>query len=630
MCGILGFSWKDDQLVRRMGKVIAHRGPDQSGVYVDNDISLGHQRLSIIDLSENGRQPMTNEDRTVWVTYNGEIYNFRELREFLEGKGHRFRSHCDTEVIVHAYEEFGPECVRHFNGMFAFAIWDKKTKQLTLARDRIGIKPLYYYHQGKKLVFASEIKAILQDPQIEREIDLQSLVQYLGFEFVPFPRTMFQGIQKIPAGHYLVYQNGEATLTQYWDVRFKETNKSPREYEEQLLDLLTVSVRRRLISDVPLGVFLSGGLDSSTLVSLMKRCGIDPIQTFSIGYDDPSFSELDYARTMAKSVDSIQREIIVKPISPELIEEAAWHLDEPMTDLSATAFYLICKMAKEHATVCLSGEGGDEVLMGYDRFKASKAHSFYAKIPAWIRKGMVGPLINALPDQSQKKGAVNILKRFIQGGLLPEDGGHMRWQYFGRSIQEEGLLADQYLPAVNLDPFAPVRAVRQHCNSQNQMDQEIYVDLKFIMAESLLMKVDKMSMAHGLEVRVPFLDHEFVDFCGTIPNTLKLDGFKTKAVFRSAMKGILPEEIRRRGKQGYSIPIKNWLRHELKDYMNDVLRESVLIKNFFKPAQVEKMVAQHVACSHNRNHEIWALLNLAVWHRLYIERAGEPCAASAM
>jgi len=629
MCGILGFTWKDDQLIRRMGKVIVHRGPDQSGVYLDNDVSLGHQRLSIIDLSENGRQPMTNEDGTVWVTYNDEIYNFRELREFLEGKGHRFRSHCDTEVIVHAYEEFGPECVRHFNGMFAFAIWDKKTKQLTLARDRIGIKPLYYYHQGKRLVFASEIKAILQDPQVEREIDLQSLVQYLGFEFVPFPRTMFQGIQKIPAGHYLVYDNGEATLTRYWDVRFKETNKSPREYEEQLLDLLTTSVRRRLISDVPLGVFLSGGLDSSTLVSLMKRCGVDPIQTFSIGYDDPSFSELDYARSMANAVGSIQREIIVKPISPELIEEAAWHLDEPMTDLSATAFYLICKKAKEYATVCLSGEGGDEVLVGYDRFKASKAHSFYAKIPAWIRKGMVGPLINALPDQSQKKGAVNILKRFIQGGLLPEDGGHMRWQYFGQSIREEGLLVDQYGSAVNVDPFAPVREVRQHCNSSHQMDQEIYVDLKFIMAESLLMKVDKMSMAHSLEVRVPFLDHEFVDFCGTIPSSLKLDGFKTKAVFRSAMKGILPEDIRRRGKQGYSIPIKNWLRVELKDYMHDVLRDSVLIQKFFKPAQVEKMVNQHLASSHNRNHEIWALLNLAVWHRLFIEKGSESCLASA-
>jgi len=620
MCGIVGFSWKDEQLVRRMGHVLAHRGPDQHGVFLDKDVSLGHQRLSIIDLSENGRQPMSNEDGAVWVTYNGEIYNYRELRDFLEGKGHQFRSQCDTEVIVHAYEEFGPECVRHFNGMFAFAIWDRKNKQLVLARDRLGIKPLYYYHQGRRFLFASEIKAILQDPKVEREVDLQSLVQYIGFEFVPSPRTIFQHVQKLPAGHYLVYRDGETKMSQYWDLRFSETTNTIRDYEERLLDVLSDSVRKRLISDVPLGVFLSGGLDSSTVVSLMHRCKVDPLQTFSLGYEDPSFSELDYARVMAKEVNSIHRELIIDPITPELIEKAAWHLDEPMTDLSTIPFYLICKKAREYVKVCLSGEGGDEVLVGYDRFKASKAHGYYEYVPGWIRRGIVAPLVNALPDQAQKKGAVNILKRFIQGGLLPEDGGHIRWQFFGQSVQEEGLLQDQYHQAVNLDPFASIRSFRARCNSRRPLDQEIYVDLKFTMPESVLMKVDKMSMAHGLEVRVPFLDHEFVEFCGTIPNSLKLKGFQTKAVFRSAMKEVLPEEIRVRGKQGYSLPIKNWLRHELKEYMGDTLRESVFIREFFKPAQVDRMMAQHQACSHNRNHELWAMLNLAVWHRLFVER----------
>ncbi|MCZ6799241.1 MAG: asparagine synthase (glutamine-hydrolyzing) [Nitrospirae bacterium] len=619
MCGILGFSWKDAQLARRMGQVLSHRGPDQHGVYVDQNVSLGHQRLSIIDLSEKGRQPMTNEDGTVWVTYNGEIYNFRELREFLEGKGHRFRSHCDTEVIVHAYEEFGLECVRHFNGMFAFAIWDAKSQQLFLARDRLGIKPLYYYHKGKKFLFASEIKAILQDPEVDRSLNIQSLVHYVGFEFVPSPGTMFQDIQKLPAGHYLVYRDGKTTVREYWDLRFTQTKKDPKEYEEQLLDLLASSVRKRLISDVPLGVFLSGGLDSSAVVALMHQCGIVPLQTFALGYDDPSFSELEYAKIMAESVHSQHRELIIDPISPSLIEKAAWHLDEPMTDLSTISFYLICQKAKQFATVCLSGEGGDEVLAGYDRFKASKAHGFYDFIPEWIRRGVVAPLVNALPDQSQKKGAINILKRFIQGGLLPKDGGHMRWQYFGQSIQEEGLLQEGYQQAVNLDPFAPIRSFRARCNSEDSLDQELYVDLKFTMSESVLMKVDKMSMANSLEVRVPFLDHEFVEFCGTIPSSLKLDGFKTKAIFRSAMKDVLPERIRHRGKQGYSLPIKNWLRQELKEYMTDTLHDSVLIRNVFKPSEVDRIIAEHLTYSHNRNHELWAMLNLAVWHKLFIE-----------
>jgi len=490
---------------------------------------------------------------------------------------------------------------------------------LVLARDRLGIKPLYYYHKGGRFLFASEIKAILQDVEVEREVDLESLAQFIGFEFVPVPRTIFQNVKKLPPGHYLVYREGNATVTQYWDLRFIQTNNPARDYEEKMLDMLVDSVRKRLISDVPLGVFLSGGLDSSAVVSLMRRCKVDPIQTFSLGYDDPSFSELDYARVMAKAVNSIHRELIINPITPDLIETTAWHLDEPMTDLSTPALYLICKMAKEHVTVCLSGEGGDEILVGYDRFKASKAHGYYQYVPDWIRRGLVAPLVNALPDQSQKKGAINILKRFIQGGLLPEDGGHMRWQFFGQSLQEDGLLEEQHLPSVNQDPFAPIRSLRARCNSHRQLDQEIYVDLKFTMPEICLTKVDKMSMAHGLEVRVPFLDHEFVEFCGTIPASLKLKGFKTKAIFRSAMKEVLPEKIRSRGKQGFSIPIKNWLRYELKEYMEDTLHESVFLKNFFKPTQVEKMIAQHLACSHNRNHELWAMLNLAVWHKLFME-----------
>ncbi len=510
MCGIVGFSWNDKELAIQMTNVIAHRGPDQDGIYTDESVSLGHRRLSIIDLSEQGRQPMSNEDGSVWVIYNGEIYNFQELRERLEAKGHIFRSRTDTEVIVHAYEEYGPDCVQWFNGMFAFAIWDRPKQELILVRDRLGIKPLYYALPGQKLVFASEMKAILQVPDVERAINPQALYHYVGYEFIPAPDTMFQDIHKLPPGHYLRYKEGKAELIQYWDVQF-QTAAHPREYyEEKMRELLTESVQKRLISDVPLGVFLSGGLDSSAVVALMSRCGVEPIQTFSLGYADPSFSELDYARIMAKHFHTQHRELIIDPITPELIEEAVWHLDEPMTDLSTLPFYLICKKAREHVTVCLSGEGGDEVLVGYDRFKASRAHSYYAYLPESIRRGIIAPLVNALPDQPQKKGPINMLKRFIQGGLLPEEAGHMRWQYFGTPEHDQHLFAQDIRQAVVMDPFAPIRSHLARCNSRNRLDQEIYVDLKFTMSDSVLMKVDKMSMAHALEVRVPFLDYQFV------------------------------------------------------------------------------------------------------------------------
>jgi asparagine synthase (glutamine-hydrolysing) len=619
MCGIAGFSWRDERLVARMAQAIAHRGPDQCGTYTDESISLGHRRLSIIDLSEHGRQPMSNEDGSVWVTYNGEIYNFQELRVMLEAKGHLFRSRTDTEVIVHAYEEYGPDCVQRFNGMFAFALWDSNRRELILARDRLGIKPLYYYLKNGNIVFASEIKAILQVPHLEREVNPQALYDYLGYEFVPAPHTIFRHIYKLPPGHYLRYRAGKVEVSQYWDVRFQSEAHARGYYEERMRELLTESVRKHLISDVPLGVFLSGGLDSSAVVALMSRCGVKPIQTFSLGYDDPSFSELNYARIIAQRFQTQHRELIIDPITPELIEEAVWYLDEPMTDLSTIPFYLICKKAREHVTVCLSGEGGDEVLVGYDRFKASKAHSYYALLPQWLRRGVIGPLVSVLPDQPQKKGPLNILKRFIQGGLLPDEAGHMRWQYFGMPERDGELFAKDFLAEILTDPFAPIRGHVTRCNSRHRLDREIYVDLRFTMPDSVLMKVDKMSMAHALEVRVPFLDYQFVEFCATIPGDLKLKGFTTKAIFRSAMREILPDVILQRGKQGYSLPIKNWLRQELREYTTELLTSSPLIQEAFNLGYIQSLIEAHQAYRANHNHLLWALINLAVWHRCFIQ-----------
>jgi len=544
------------------------------------------------------------------------------LRPVLEGLGHTFRSRTDTEVIVHAYEEYGPACVERFNGMFAFAVWDKKRRELILARDRLGVKPLYYYARDERLAFASEIKAIVQVPEVKREINPQALYHYVGYEFVPAPDTMFRNVHKLSPGHYLRYKDGKTEIVRYWDVQFQRQTRPREYYEETLREMLTESVRKRLISDVPLGVFLSGGLDSSAVVAMMSRCGVDPIQTFSLGYDDPSFSELDYARIVARQFGTTHREIIIDPITPDLIETAVWHLDEPMTDLSTIPFYLICKKAREHVTVCLSGEGGDEVLVGYDRFKASKANGYYALLPEWIRRGVIAPLVNALPDQPQKKGLVNVAKRFVQGGLLPDDAEHMRWQYFGLPADDPQLFAKDVLTEITSDPFAPVRAHALRCNSTQRLDREIYVDLKFTMPESVLMKVDKMSMAHALEVRVPFLDYQFVEFCATIPGDLKLEGFTTKGIFRSAMKGILPDVIRGRGKQGYSLPIKNWLRQELREYMTDLLTSSPLMSEAFNMNYVRQLIREHQDYRANHNHILWALINLAIWHRLFIEARG--------
>jgi asparagine synthase (glutamine-hydrolysing) len=624
MCGIAGFSWRDEGLIEIVSRALFHRGPDQSGSYCDDSVSLGHRRLSIIDLSEHGRQPMSNEDGTIWITYNGEIYNFQELRDRLEGKGHIFQSRTDSEVIVHAYEEYGRECVQWLNGMFAFALWDRRRRELLLVRDRLGVKPLYYYQKGDKLVFASEIKAILQVPEIEREINHQALYHYIGYEFVPAPDTIFRHIHKLPPGHYLLYKDGKTTLTQYWDLRFRSERHAPGYYEENMRELLTQSVRKRLISDVPLGVFLSGGLDSSAVVALMSGCGVEPIQTFSLGYEDATFSELDYARVVAREFKTQHRELIIEAITPELIEEAIWHLDEPMTDLSTIPFYLICKKAREYVTVCLSGEGGDEVLAGYDRFKASKAHDYYAVLPEWIRRQVIPPLLGALPDQPQKKGLSNILKRFIEGGLLPEEGGHMRWQYFGIPEHDRSLFSDHSRSQISMDPFAPLSLHAQCCNSAERLDREIYVDLKFTMPDSVLMKVDKMSMAHALEVRVPFLDYRFVEFCASIPGQLKLKNWETKAIFRSAMRGTLPPAILRRGKQGYSFPIKNWLRGQFGNYTRETLTSSPLIREAFNLPYIEQLIQAHQNFRANHNHILWALLNLAVWHRLFIETWRQP------
>ena len=619
MCGICGFSWPDEALIERMSSQIAHRGPDQQGVYVDQHVSLGHRRLSIIDLSPKGIQPMTNEDRSLWVVFNGEIYNFPSLRARLIDRGHVFSSNADTEVILHAYEEFGRNCVDHLSGMFAFAIWDTKRKELFLARDRIGIKPLYYSFRNGRLSFASEIKALLCDPTMSRELEPLALYYYLAYEYVPAPLTMFRDIRKLLPGHTLTFRGGDLVDHEYWDLQFHHEPKPEAYYRDRLMELLEHAVRTHLISDVPLGVFLSGGLDSSTVVALMSKIMGGGVSTFSLGYEDPTFSELEYARTVARHFETNHSEIIIQPITTEDLETTAWHLDEPMTDLSTIPFYMISRRARQDVKVCLSGEGGDELFAGYDRFKASRAERYFSLIPGPIRRKLIAPMVRMLPDQPSKKGAINMLKRFIDGAMLPKEGEHLRWQCFGSPEQDGLLYRPEFLEAVRPDLFGPLRRYFERCASQGRLDRELYTDIRAVMPDSVLMKVDKMSMAHALEVRVPFLDYEFVEFTATIPPHLKLRRFTTKAVFRKAIDDLLPDGIAWRRKQGYSLPIKNWLREEMRDYMIEVLNCSPVLKQHLNMEHVNRLIQQHLARTHNHNHILWSLINVAIWHRLFVE-----------
>ncbi len=621
MCGICGFSWEDEGLIQAMNATLHHRGPDDRGHQVGAGASLGQTRLAIIDLSPNGRQPMHNEDRSLWVVVNGEIYNHQDLRRELVAKGHAFYSQSDSEVLLHAYEEWGEDFAKKLIGMFCFALLDGPRGRIVLGRDRLGIKPLYYHHDGTRLIFANEIKAMLTWPGLARRVDPEAFYQYLGWEFVPAPRTLFAGINKLRQGHYAVFdlKSGRFEEKPYWRLGFAPAYKRPEEAVEELRRLIKLAVKRRLMSDVPLGVFLSGGLDSTTVVAMMRELGVERIKSFSIAYPDKSFSELEYAEDMSRHYGTDSTVLMIEDLRLDDLLSAVYHLDEPMTDLSALPLMLISRKAREQVTVVLSGEGGDEIFCGYDRFKVSKAVSLLGLdvVPGAGR--LLRALADRLPDQPQKKGAVNVFKRIAEGLALPKEGGHLRWQYFLLPGMAEALFNPAAKAQLSLDPFAPLRAVLASCDSPRRLDREVYADLRLNMVDSVLMKVDKMSMSTSIEVRVPFLDHELVEFTARLPGWFKLKGFTTKYIFRLAIEGLVPKRVAWRGKQGYSLPVKNLLRDQLRPLMEEALRQSPLVRDFLVPATVERLMKEHLAGTHNHNHVLWALLNAALWHRRFLE-----------
>jgi asparagine synthase (glutamine-hydrolysing) len=610
MCGICGFNWTDPALVERMKALLVHRGPDDHGSYVADGISLGHRRLSIVDLSDSGRQPLSNEDGSVWITFNGEIYNHAQLRAVLEGKGHVFRSRSDTEAIVHAYEEYGLDFVKHLTGMFALGIWDARQKRLVLARDRLGIKPPYYTSSGTRVRFASEIKALLVDPLVPRKLSSQGLFDFMGYEFVPAPDTLFEGIRKLLPGCLLVADPQGVRHLRYWTLEKQEIEPSGA----QLLDILERACADHTMSDVPLGAFLSGGIDSSTVVSFLSRSTPEPLQTFALGYRERSFSEFEYARQVADHFGTRHKELLIPPVDAAAIERSVWHLDEPTTDPSNLPFMLICEEARRHVKVCLSGDGSDELLMGYDRFRASKAAAGLARIPVPFRNRLYRAIINRIRDDEHKKGARNVRKRFLQGAILPAEGEHIRWQYFMDPGQTSQLFEGEWLRTVDTDPFAPVKRWSQSA-PDDRGAREQFVEINTVLPDSVLMKVDKMSMACGLEVRPPFLDHRVVEFCYSLPSNLKLRGFTTKWLLKDVMRSRLPPGIATRSKQGFSIPMKNWIRGELLELTRDEVFSSRLIAEHFRKDTLERYWHEHQQRQHNHSHLFWGLLNLSLWER---------------
>jgi asparagine synthase (glutamine-hydrolysing) len=610
MCGICGFNWTDGPLVEQMKGLLVHRGPDDHGSYVADGISLGHRRLSIVDLSEHGRQPLSNEDGTVWITFNGEIYNHLELRARLEHKGHLFRSRTDTEAIVHAYEEYDLGFVQHLTGMFACAIWDSRRRRLVLARDRLGIKPLYYTLEGTRVRFASEIKALLVDPAVPRRVRAQGLFDFMGYEFVPAPDTLFEGIHKLLPGCLLSVDPDGARLSRYWTLQQQEIEPTgPR-----LLEIIQRACADHTMSDVPLGAFLSGGIDSSTVVSLLSRTSPTALQTFALGYRERSFSEFEYARQVAGHFHTRHMELLIPPVDAAAIERSVWHLDEPTTDPSNLPFMLICQEARRHVKVCLSGDGGDEILMGYDRFRASKAAGALARLPLPFRRELYRAIIQHISDDERKKGPRNILKRFLQGAILPAAGEHIRWQYFMDPEQVPELFTPECLRNVDTDPFAVVERWSGLAPSERGA-REQFVELNTVLPDSVLMKVDKMSMSCGLEVRPPFLDHRVVEFCYSLPTRLKLHGFTTKWLLKQVMRDRLPRGIAMRAKQGFSIPMKNWIRGELLELTRDEVFSSRLIAEYFRKSTLERCWQEHQQRRHNHSHLFWGLLNLSLWER---------------
>lgn len=636
MCGITGILFFDNRpdsrrLVSEMVRVMHHRGPDDQGYYNDGSLSLGFCRLSIIDVA-GGHQPMSNEDGSVWLVFNGEIYNHADLRSDLVSRGHVFQSRSDSEVIVHAYEEYGADCVHKFHGMFAFAVWDCKKQELFVARDRLGIKPLYYaYVPGVAFLFASEAKALLQSGLIAPDANLQALNYYMTFLWVPDPHTMFKGIQKLSPGHYLKCSDGRVDVRQYWDLAFNSEGPcSEKDWEIRIRESLQSAVKSHLQSEVPLGALLSGGLDSSSVVALMSEMVENPVTTYTIGFreedirGDVLMNELPYAREVGRIFDTEYNEIILKPDTIHLLPKLVWHMDEPIADPAAIATFLICQAAKAKLTVMLTGVGGDEIFAGYPRHVGSLYAQQYRRIPAFLRRGIIDPAALALPVAGPLflRSAIRNLKKFTKSASLPFQDAYLGFGTYFDGAEKRSLLSPELNALFNgADPYQHHREYFGRVKNEHPIDQMLYVDLKTFLPCLNLTYMDKMSMASSIELRVPFLDDSLVDLLSHVPPGLKIKGNVRKYILRKVAEGLLPKRIVWRKKAGFGAPIGSWLKTDLKEMILDLMSESTVgRRGYFNYAEIQKLVKGHYSGFQYNASQLWQLLTLEIWHRVFIDR----------
>lgn len=628
MCGIAGVvdatreSNISESLVREMCNRIIHRGPDDEGIWVEDGAGLGMRRLSIIDVS-GGHQPVFNEDRSAWIVYNGEIYNFPELRAELQGRGHRFYTKTDTEVIIHLYEEMGADCVQKLRGMFALAIYDKVNRKLVLARDRLGKKPLHYALVNGCLYFGSEIKSILAVVPELAEVNPQALIEYLYYGYVPDPITAFTRIHKLPPGHLLEFEDGEIRVRQYWDLPQYGTN-APNSEEECLEELeyrLFEATRIRLISDVPLGAFLSGGTDSSTIVALMARASSGPVKTFSIGFTKDDFNEADYARIVARKFGTDHHEMILEPDVVQTVEKLTSSLEEPFGDSSMLPTYYVSQMARRHVTVALSGDGGDEIFAGYDRYRIHHDRRFFEYVPEWARRAYRSQIFPLLPRTM--KG-----RKFAYNVSLPWRERYVDGLSFVPSFERDApLLSNDFRNVLRKsdDPQNVLMRYFAKAPAHDPVSELLYVDTKTYMVADILTKVDRMSMLNSLEVRVPILDHEFVEWATSLPSQWKLRGSQQKYILRKLAERVgVPKEVLDRPKQGFALPLVHWMRNELKDVLMILLEPRTLQRGYFEANGVRKLMNDHLEGKRESSGRIWRLLMFELWHRNFLESFTKP------
>jgi asparagine synthase (glutamine-hydrolysing) len=625
MCGIAGkLNFDGSKKVRQeeiqqMCNTLVHRGPDDEGVYLSGCIGLGHRRLSIIDLNS-GKQPISNEDGTVWTVFNGEIYNFVELRESLVSRGHRFSTETDTEVIVHLYEEQGEEFLSSLRGMFAIALWDTRKQRLLLARDRIGKKPLFYSVLPEKgLLFGSEIKAILQDPEVKRNLNVEALDAYLALLYVPAPLTAFKNIEKLHPGHLLVCENGKVTIREFWDLHY-QPRVVVREAEliEELEGILRESVRIRLRSDVPIGAFLSGGVDSSSVVSIMSQLMTRPVVTCAVGFEQEEHNELSFAKDIASRFGCTHHEHIIRPDVANLVPRIVGFFDEPFGDSSAIPTFYVSQMARQHASVVLSGDGGDEILAGYSRHYLQRLECQLRRLlPGSAGRWMAASLATLLP---QVKGRGTFEKL---GMMADEAYAYKHSHSLFTDEEKRRLYSDDLLAASKtFDPASSLRAYYNQCDASDPLDKALYVDMKTYLADDILVKVDRMSMAHSLEVRAPLLDHKLLEFTATLPSSLKLKRRTTKYLLKEVMRKYLPSDILSRPKHGFTMPLGQWLKGPLREMVEDCLSSSVIRqRGLFNAEFTHILWSEHASGQADHSHRLWMLLMFELWHRQYLDHS---------